>query len=119
MVAIPRKEIGLSSQANHQIHAQRLIKGHAALQVPYIEVHMAETQSLRKAIEWLSLAQQRGSIEPDGVHDQLAIAELPGLARPIGIYFDAVAFGVAQVEGLAHQVIGSTSKRDALIDAVL
>src|SRR6266571_360635 len=98
---------------------QRLIKGHTALQVSYVEVHMTETQAWRKAIERLRLTQQRGGIEPDGVHDQLTIVELPGLARPIGIYLDAVAFGVAQVQGLAHQVIGCTSKRDLLIDAML
>src|SRR5579863_5294321 len=57
MIAIPREEIGLTRYADHQCHAQGLIKGLAVLQVPDVQMHVTKTQATGEAVERLRFLQ--------------------------------------------------------------
>ena len=67
----------------------------------------------------MQLCEQPIEIERLGGHSQLTADARPFVSRAIAIEFDAVAVGIAQVNRLAHAVVGSALDRDALIEQAL
>lgn len=43
MIAVPREEIGLTRNTDHQLHTEFLIEGQIALKVADIKVHMSKS----------------------------------------------------------------------------
>jgi hypothetical protein len=73
------------------------------------QMHMADAQPVRCAVEARirgHFAQDVIDVERIGGDAQIATSPLPAFRRPVGVDLDAVAFGIIEVEGFAHRVIG-------------
>ena len=77
------------------------------VEVRDVEVDVADGRPLgHPARAVLLLGQQVGEVEGERVHLQLPIGVGPLRARPVAVDLDPVALGIAQVQGLADEVIG-------------
>jgi hypothetical protein len=78
-------------------------------------MHVADAQSVGSARigrNGRNFLQDALDVERVGGDLQIAAGPLPSLCRPVAVDLDAVAFGIVEVERLAHRVVGSARKWD-------
>ena len=82
--------------------------------VSHPQVNVADAQALGSA--WIGrggrdFTQDIVDIERIGDHLQFVANPLPAVRRPVEIDLHAVAFGIVEIERLAHPVVGSAGER--------
>ncbi len=80
--------------------------------VAHLQVHVPHRRSLRHALVGRAghLPEDPLDVEGKGGHSQLAVVVGPLVAGAVAVDLDAVALGVVQVEGLAHEVVGGAGE---------
>ena len=119
VVAACREEHGLPAVLGHQAEADPVaIELGARGDVGDLQVHVAHRRAIGLALERrrlgiVELAEQPVEIERVGAHALRDLA-LPELARPVVVDLDAVLVGIAEVDGLADEVVGGAREPHAL-----
>ena len=117
VVAARRDEQGARVAAHHDVEAERAgVEGLGRGQVTDVEVDVADPGALGHrgvAVLAAELAEHAVEVERQRVHLEDAVAERPLFAWPVAVELDSVALRVAQIEGLADQMVGGAAEPPA------
>ena len=123
VVAARGEERRLRPVLGHETEAEQVaVERDARGNVPDLQVDVAHRRAVGLARERLrlgvvELAQQAVDVERIGSHAGGDLT-LPQLARPVVVDLDPVLVGVAEVDRLAHEVVGGAGEADALAHGV-
>ena len=103
--------------ADRDVEAERArVEGLGRRQVADVEVNVPDARAGRHGrlgVLAAELAQDAIEVERKRVHLQDSVADRPLLPRAVAIELDPVALRIAQVEGLADQVVGRAAEPPA------
>ena len=120
VVAAGAEEGGLVAGLRGQPHPELVaVEADRLVDVADGEVDVADRRAVRQPVELgvARLGEQRVGVERERRH-RLRDPALPLLARAVGVDLDAVVVRVAEVDRLAHDVVGEAGERDPLAPGV-